>query len=153
MRKEVGFNNRDRFVEFGLMISALRKAKGYTQHELAEKAHISRSHLSSIEAPNITSSFSLEVFFNIADILEVKPGAIRLILICLLSISLMKINKMINKRYKWSGQTYLKRLKFLRMNAGLKQTEIADLLGIQQTGILSSVSEVLNYTVTLFNKN
>ena len=28
---------------------------------------------------------------------------------------------------------YLKRLKFLRMNAGLKQTEIADLLGIQQT--------------------
>ena len=33
-------------------------------------AHI----LSSIEAPNISSSFSLEVFFNIADILEVKPG-------------------------------------------------------------------------------
>ena len=28
---------------------------------------------------------------------------------------------------------YLKRLKFLRINAGLKQTEIADLLGIQQT--------------------
>ena len=41
---------------------------------LLKKAHISRSHLSSIEAPNITSSFSLEVFFNIADILEVKPG-------------------------------------------------------------------------------
>ena len=74
MRKEAGFENRDRFVELGLMISALRKAKGYTQHELAEKANISRSHLSSIEAPNITSSFSLEVFFNIADILEVKPG-------------------------------------------------------------------------------
>ena len=37
MRKEVGFENRDRFVELGLMISALRKAKGYTQHELAEK--------------------------------------------------------------------------------------------------------------------
>ena len=74
MRKEAGFENRDRFVELGLMISALRKAKGYTQYELAEKAHISRSHLSSIEAPNITASFSLEVFFNIADILGVKPG-------------------------------------------------------------------------------
>ena len=74
IRKEVGFENRDRFVELGLMISALRKAKGYTQHELAEKTHISRSHLSSIEAPNITSSFSLEILFNIADILEVKPG-------------------------------------------------------------------------------
>jgi len=55
MRKEAGFENRDRFVELGLMISALRKAKGYTQYELAEKAHISRSHLSSIEAPNISS--------------------------------------------------------------------------------------------------
>ena len=41
MRKEAGFENRDRFVELGLMISALRKAKGYTQHELAEKANIS----------------------------------------------------------------------------------------------------------------
>ncbi|MEI3158373.1 MAG: hypothetical protein V8T08_01920 [Monoglobus pectinilyticus] len=44
MKKEVGFENRDRFVELGLMISALRKAKGYTQYELAEKlilaAHI-----------------------------------------------------------------------------------------------------------------
>ena len=28
---------------------------------------------------------------------------------------------------------YLKRLKILRINAGLKQTEIADILGIQQT--------------------
>ena len=28
MKKEVGFENRDRFVELGLMISALRKAKG-----------------------------------------------------------------------------------------------------------------------------
>ena len=74
MRKEVGFENRDRFVELGLMISALRKAKGYTQHELAEKTHISLSHLSSLETPNITSSFSLEILFNIADILEVKPG-------------------------------------------------------------------------------
>lgn len=74
MRKEVGFENRDRFVKLGLMISALRKAKGYTQHELSEKTHISRSHLSFIEAPNITSSFSLEILFNIADVLEVKPG-------------------------------------------------------------------------------
>ena len=74
IRKEVGFENRDRFVELGFMSSALGKAKGYTQHELAEKTHISRSHLSSIEAPNITSSFSLEILFNIADILEVKPG-------------------------------------------------------------------------------
>ena len=64
MKKEVGFENRDRFVELGLMISALRKAKGYTQYELAEKAHISRSHLSSIEAPNISSSITPQVFVS-----------------------------------------------------------------------------------------
>ena len=122
MKKEVGFENRDRFVELGLMISALRKAKGYTQYELAEKAHISRSHLSSIEAPNITSSFSLEVFFNIADILEVKPGD-------LLNLNLPS-SYFINKE---SGKMYLKRLRTLRLSSGLKQTDIAKILGIQQT--------------------
>ena len=46
---------------------------------------------------------------------------------------------------------YLKRLKFLRMNAGLKQTEIADLLGIQQTVYLV-VSEVFKLYRYTFNK-
>lgn len=55
MGREVGFNNRDRFVELGLVISAIRKSQGLTQTELAERAKISRSHLSSIEAPNITA--------------------------------------------------------------------------------------------------
>ena len=32
-----------------------------------------------------------------------------------------------------SGKMYLKRLKTLRIKAGLKQTEIAEILGIQQT--------------------
>ena len=73
MKKEADFKNRDQFAELGLMISAIRKSKLYPI-QLAERAQISRSHLSSIEAPNISSSFSLEVFFNIADILEVKPG-------------------------------------------------------------------------------
>lgn len=37
----------------------------------AEKANVSRSHISSIEAPGIARPFSLEVFFNIADALEI----------------------------------------------------------------------------------
>lgn len=39
--REVGFNNRDRFVELGLVISAIRKSQGLTQTELAERAKIS----------------------------------------------------------------------------------------------------------------
>ena len=66
--------NRDRFIELGLTIAALRKMKGMSQEQLAEKAKISRSHLSSIEAPNIVRPFSVEVLYNIADALEVRAG-------------------------------------------------------------------------------
>ena len=37
------------------------------------------------------------------------------------------------KTSRGSGKMYLKRLKTLRIKAGLKQTEIAEILGIQQT--------------------
>ena len=74
MSKEIEFKNRDRFVELGLTIASLRKMKGLSQEQLALKANISRSHLSSIEAPNIVRAFSLEVFYNIADALEIDPA-------------------------------------------------------------------------------
>ena len=74
MSNDTIFKNRDRFVELGLTIAALRKMKGLSQEKLAEKANISRSHLSSIEAPNIIRPFSLEALFNIADALDIKPG-------------------------------------------------------------------------------
>lgn len=74
MSKEVEFNNRDRFIQLGLTIAALRKMNGLSQEKLAEKAGISRSHLSSIEAPNIVRPFSVEVLYNIADALNVRAG-------------------------------------------------------------------------------
>lgn len=74
MSKEVAFRNRDRFIELGLTIAALRKMQGMSQEQLAAKAGVSRSHLSSIEAPNIVRPFSLEVLYNIADALEIDPG-------------------------------------------------------------------------------
>lgn len=74
LSKDIEFKNRDRFIELGLTIASLRKMQGMSQEQLAEKAKISRSHLSSIEAPNIIRPFSLEVLYNIADALEVNPG-------------------------------------------------------------------------------
>lgn len=68
------FNNRDRFIELGLTIAYLRKLRGMSQEQLAEKAGMSRSHLSSIEAPNIVRPFSLEILFNIADALNVEAS-------------------------------------------------------------------------------
>ena len=74
MSREVEFKNRDRFIQLGITIAALRKMRGMSQEKLAESAKVSRSHISSIEAPNIIRPFSLEGFFNIADALGVEPG-------------------------------------------------------------------------------
>lgn len=71
---ELNFKNRDRFIQLGVVISAIRKMRGLSQEQLAEKAGISRSHLSAIEAPNMVRAFSMDIFFNIADALEVDPS-------------------------------------------------------------------------------
>jgi len=59
MSKEVSFKNRDRFIQLGIAISTLRKMRGLSQEKLAERAGISRSLLSSIEAPGVAKAFSL----------------------------------------------------------------------------------------------
>ena len=69
----VNYNNRDRLIQLGIAISTLRRIRGMSQEKLAEKAGISRSLLSNIEAPNMVSNFSLNVFYNIADALEIAP--------------------------------------------------------------------------------
>ena len=74
MSKEVSFKNRDRFIQLGIAIASLRKLKGLSQEMLAEKANVSRSLISSIEAPGIATGFSLEVFFNISDALNIDPS-------------------------------------------------------------------------------
>ena len=74
MSRDVEFKNRDRFIQLGIAIAALRKMKGMSQEQLAEKANISRSHLSAIEAPRLVRPFSLEIFYNIADALEIDPS-------------------------------------------------------------------------------
>lgn len=74
MSKDVSFKNHDRFIQLGIAISTLRRMRGLSQEKLAEKAGISRSLLSTIEAPNVAKAFSLEVFFDIADALEIEPA-------------------------------------------------------------------------------
>ena len=69
----ITFDNRDYYIEVGLNIAFYRKRAGMTQDVLAEKAGISRSHLSAIEAPNIIRPFSMEMLFNIARSLNVEP--------------------------------------------------------------------------------
>lgn len=65
--------NIDRFIQLGIVISTLRKIKGMSQEQLAAEANISRSLLGMIEAPNVAHCFSLEVFFDLADALDISP--------------------------------------------------------------------------------
>ncbi len=74
MGTSVSFNNRDRFIQLGIGISMLRKLRGLSQEKLADKAGISRSLLSMIEAPGMAHAFSLDAFFKIADALEIDPA-------------------------------------------------------------------------------
>ncbi len=74
MRAEVSYKNRDRFIQIGIAIATLRKIRGLSQEQLAEKAGTSRNTISVIEAPGMANSFSLEIFFNIADALEIDPA-------------------------------------------------------------------------------
>ena len=74
MEKEKRFDVRDRLIRTGIAIATLRKVRGMSQEELAEKAGISRSLLSMIEAPNVAHNFSLDVFYCLADALAVDPA-------------------------------------------------------------------------------
>ena len=74
MENELTLKNRDRLIQLGITIAACRKRRDMSQEELAEKAQISRSFLSNIEAPNIPQAFSLEILFNIADALGIDPA-------------------------------------------------------------------------------
>mgnify|MGYP004467691749 FL=1 len=55
----------------GQAIKKYRKNKGFTQEQLADKVSISMSYLTKIEAPNCDQPFSLEVVFDIAEVLEI----------------------------------------------------------------------------------
>jgi DNA-binding XRE family transcriptional regulator len=68
------FDNRKKFIELGYNIAYYRKHAGLTQEQLAEKVGISRQHMGAIEAPNLCRPISLDLLFNIATVLRIKPS-------------------------------------------------------------------------------
>lgn len=57
---------RDEFIAVGLKIGYIRRQKGMTQEQLAEKAGISMGFLSQIEAPNMAVGISLATLFALS---------------------------------------------------------------------------------------
>lgn len=62
---------KKQYRQLGLTIAYYRKMNGMTQIQLAEAINVSRTHLSNIEAPNMPTSVSLELLFDISDVLEI----------------------------------------------------------------------------------
>ncbi len=60
------------YKNIGQTICKYRKLRGLTQEQLADRACISISYLTKIEAPNCDQPFSLEVILDIAEVLEVS---------------------------------------------------------------------------------
>lgn len=67
------FDNTERMENLSFAIGYYRKKKGITQERLAEALGISRQHLASVEAPGMNRGISLELLFNIAEVLEIEP--------------------------------------------------------------------------------
>ena len=67
------FDNSERIENLSYAIGYYRRKKGLSQEKMAEILDISRQHLASIEAPGMNHGLSLELFFNIATVLEVEP--------------------------------------------------------------------------------
>lgn len=67
-------NQLDKYKFLGLNIAYFRKEKGLSQSQLAELINISRTHMSRIETADC--AVSLDVIFDICDVLEIKPSKI-----------------------------------------------------------------------------
>ena len=59
------------FIQLGKNIAKVRKAKKFSQHELADILDISREHLAKVETAK--RGLSIHLFLRICDVLEVPP--------------------------------------------------------------------------------
>lgn len=70
---EKEFDNRQKYIELGFNIAYYRKHAGLTQEQLAEKVGISRQHMGAIEAPGLCRPISMDLLFNLAEVLHIEP--------------------------------------------------------------------------------
>ena len=65
-------NQYNKYKYLGLNIAYYRKESGLSQTQLAELVNVSRTHMSRIETADC--AVSLDVVFDICDVLDVKPS-------------------------------------------------------------------------------
>ena len=61
----------DKLMLLGNKIAYYRRKNKLSQEQLSEMVGISRVHMSHIEAPNVIQAFSINVLFDIAEVLKI----------------------------------------------------------------------------------
>lgn len=72
-KQENRAENAGRYKKMGLQIAYYRKLNNLTQEQLAELLDVSPGYLSQVESQSKTQPISLDLLFNIADVLEIQP--------------------------------------------------------------------------------
>lgn len=67
----MSIKHSNKYKEIGTKIAKYRNKIGITQEELANEVGVSYSYITQIEAPNVVKKMSLEVLFDIAEVLKV----------------------------------------------------------------------------------
>ncbi len=65
--------HRDGYMKLGLRIAYFRKMRGLTQEQFAEKLGKSLGYIGAVEATNVDRAISMDLLFDIADLLSVPP--------------------------------------------------------------------------------
>lgn len=65
--------NASRYRKMGLQIAYYRKLNNLTQEQLAEMLNVSPGYISQVESQSKTQPISMDLLFNIADVLEIQP--------------------------------------------------------------------------------
>lgn len=65
-------NNEEKYKIIGLNIKKFRESNGLTQAKFSELLGVSVSYISKIEAPKCNKSFSLDLLFQISNVLNIN---------------------------------------------------------------------------------
>ena len=67
-------NTGEILIRVGLNVAYYRKLRNWNQEELSERAKLSRTLISNIEAPNMFTNPTLSTLINIAKALQIPPA-------------------------------------------------------------------------------
>ncbi len=67
----MSIKHEERYKNIGIKVAKYRKERNMTQEDLANAVGVSYGYITQIKAPNVVKKMSLEVLYDIADVLNI----------------------------------------------------------------------------------